>query len=81
MRKKDNRGLTLIELVVTIAIIAILGGAVAMLISNGGSSFRSTSGNAQVQMETQEALDQIQNKAIDANRSLYYGTGDIDSLN
>lgn len=81
MRKKDNRGLTLIELVVTIAIIAIFGGAVAMLISNGGSSFRSTSGNAQVQMETQEALDQIQNMAIDANRSLYYGTGDIDSLN
>lgn len=81
MRKKDNRGLTLIELVVTIAIIAIFGGAVAMLISNGGFSFRSTSGNAQVQMETQEALDQIQNMAIDANRSLYYGTGDIDSLN
>ena len=88
--RKNNRGITLIELIVTVAIIAIFSGVIITLITTGSSSFRSTSGNAKVQMETQQTLDTIQNLVIDANRSVYYAsgsgaapgspiTGDIDS--
>ena len=77
---KDNRGLTLTELVVTIAIIAIFSGVVLSLVGNGANSYRSTSGNAKVQMETQETLDRIQDLVIDANRSLYYAYGTSSSM-
>lgn len=88
--RKNNRGITLIELIVTVAIIAIFSGVIITLITTGSSGFRSTSGNAKVQMETQQTLDTIQNLVIDANRSVYYAsgsgaapgspiTGDIDS--
>ena len=70
--RKNNKGLTLIELVVTIAIIAIFSGVVVSLIGLGSNTYRATSGNAKIQMETQEAADQIQNLIIDANRSVYY---------
>ena len=70
--RKNNKGLTLIELVVTIAIIAIFSGVVVSLIGLGSNTYRAMSGNAKIQMETQEAADQIQNLIIDANRSVYY---------
>lgn len=70
--RKNNKGLTLIELVVTIAIIAIFSGVVVSLIGLGSNSYRATSNNAKIQMETQEASDQIHNLIIDANRSVYY---------
>lgn len=76
MRKVNHKGFTLIELVVTIAIIAIFTGVITMLISNGSASYRSTSGNARVQMETQETLNQIQDLVIDTNRTMYYGAGE-----
>lgn len=73
--KKDNRGLTLIELIVTIAIIAIFSGVVLTFVGTGANSYRNTSNNAEAQMETQQALDQIQNIIIDTNRSVYYAAG------
>ncbi|MDO4276891.1 MAG: prepilin-type N-terminal cleavage/methylation domain-containing protein [Eubacteriales bacterium] len=78
--KKNNKGLTLIELVVTIAIIAIFSGIVLSIISSGSSMYRSTSSNAKVQMETQQTLDTLQNLVIDANRSVYYALGSGDNL-
>lgn len=76
--RKNNKGLTLIELVVTIAIIAIFSGVVVSLIGLGSNTYRATSGNAKIQMETQEAADQIQNLIIDANRSVYYAECSVD---
>lgn len=78
--KRKNKGFTLIEVMVTIAIIAIFTGVVTMLISNGSASYRNTSSNARVQMETQETLDQLQDLVIDANRTIYYGNGTVADL-
>lgn len=75
--RKHNKGFTLIELVVTIAIIAVFSGVVAAVIGLGNNAYQSTSGNARVQMEAQEALDQIENLVIDANRSVYYANCSI----
>ena len=71
----DNRGLTLIELVITVAIIAIFSGVVMTFIMTGSNTYRSTSSNAKVQMETQELVDRMEDLIIDTNRSLYYASG------
>ena len=74
----DNRGLTLIELIITVAIIAIFSGVVLTFITTGSNTYRSTSSSAKVQMETQELVDRMEDMIIDTNRSLYYvnGTGE-----
>lgn len=81
-RKKrlENRGFTLIELIVTVAIIAIFSGVVLTFITTGSNTYRSTFNTAKVQMETQETFDQIEEMIIDVNRSLYYANGTGDSI-
>ena len=75
MRRK-NQGFTLVELIVTIAIIAIFSGVVLTVVGTGANTFRSTSSNAKVQMKAQDIMDQIQDMIIDVNRSVYYAYGD-----
>ncbi|MDC7290833.1 prepilin-type N-terminal cleavage/methylation domain-containing protein [Blautia schinkii] len=74
-KKNNNSGFTLIEMVVTVAIIAIFAGVILTLITNGSNSYRNTSNNAKVQMDTQELLDEIEDLIIDTNRSVYYFAG------
>ena len=71
----DNRGLTLIELIITVATIAIFSGVVLTFITTGSNTYRSTSSSAKVQMETQELIDRMEDMIIDTNRSLYYANG------
>lgn len=81
MKKRDNRlkknsgGFTLIELIITVAIIAIFSGVILSFIGIGSNTYRSTSSNAKVQMETQEVVDRMEDLIIDANRSVYYANG------
>lgn len=79
--RRNNKGFTLIELIVTIAIMAIFSGVVLTMIGTGANSCRNTSSTAKAQMETQEVMDQIQNMIIDVNRSVYYacGKGTVDN--
>ena len=76
----DNRGLTLIELIITVAIIAIFSGVVLTFITTGSNTYRSTSSSAKVQMETQELIDRMEDMIIDTNRSLYYANGTGESI-
>lgn len=73
---KGNLGFTLIEMIVTVAIVAIFSGVVLSLITSSSSSYRNTSSSAKVQMETQETFDKIEDMIINANRNLYYFTAD-----
>ena len=73
--RRDNRGLTLIELIVTVAIIAIFSGVVVNFITIGSTSYQSTSKTTRVQMDAQEVLNEIQNLIIDTNRGVYYAYG------
>ena len=72
----NNSGLTLIELIVVIAIIAIFSGVVLAYITSSSNFYRNTSNNSKVQMETQETFDKIEDMIINANRNLYYFTDD-----
>ena len=69
----NNQGFTLIEMIVTVSIIAIFAGVVLNFITTGSSLFRNTSNTAKVQMETQETFDKIEDVIINANRRLSYG--------
>lgn len=69
---KDSRGFTLMEMVVAVAIIAIFVGILAAFLGTASAGYRSASGGARVQMETQEAVSQIQELLVDANWSVSY---------
>ena len=72
--RSDNHGLTLIELIVTIGIIGIFIGVVSTFLSTTSNTYRGTSSNSKVQMETQETFDKLEDVIINANRNLAYGT-------
>lgn len=72
----NNSGLTLIELIVAIAIIAIFSSVVLTYITSSSNFYRNTSSNSKVQMETQETFDKLEDMIINANRNLAYGTLD-----
>ena len=74
--RKDNRGLTLIELIVTVAIGMIFSGVVLTFVAGAAKSYRRTSGGAQSQIEMQDALDQLENLVMNANLSIYYVKGE-----
>ena len=71
-RKNNNRGFTLIELIITVAIIAIFSGVILTFIGTGSNTYRSTSNSAKVQMEAQETADSLEDLIIDANYSIDY---------
>ena len=79
-KKMNNRGLTLIELVVTVAIISVFAGVVLLFMTTGAKTYSSTSSGAKVQMETQETFDRIEDLIIDTNRSVYYAYGTGSSI-
>lgn len=74
--KKDNRGITLIELIVTVAIGMIFSGVVLTFVAGAAKSYRRTSGGAQSQIEMQDALDQLETLVMNANLSMYYVKGE-----
>lgn len=74
--KQKNEGFTLIEMVVTVSIIAVFAGVLLTLVTTGSDFFRGVSGNTKAQVNAQETLDAIEDLIIDANRSVYYAYGD-----
>ena len=78
---KNNRGFTLIEMIVTVAIIAIFSGVVLKFMTTGSNIFRGTSNSAEVQMETQNTFDKIEDMIINTNRGFYYGYGENSPIN
>ena len=74
--RKDNRGLTLIELIVMVAIGTIFSGVILTFAAGAVRSYRHTSGGAQAQIEMQDALDQLESLAMNANLSMYYTKGE-----
>ena len=73
--KINNQGLTLIELIVTIAIIGIFGVVVMSFVTSGANFYRQASDTSTVQRSMQMTLDQIENLVIDTNKSISYSVG------
>ena len=73
---KNNKGFSLVELMVVIAILGIVSGAVLGLIIAGTRSYRNVNKEAELQNEAQLTMNQIENMIIDATNGVSYYWGD-----
>lgn len=67
MENKKDSGFTLIELIVVVAIIAVMALALYGFISVGSFGFNSTSTSAKTQIELQRISDHVQDLLLDTN--------------
>jgi len=84
-RKLNNKGLTLIEMVIAIAIIGIFSTVVMTFITSGANFYRKVSLTTKLQSDMQTTLERIENLLLDTNVKMTYTSGgtsissDIDS--
>ena len=64
---KDNRGLTLVELLITVTILALVIAGAATFMLAGSKSFAKGSADSNVQGEAELAVNQIEDLIIDVN--------------
>lgn len=76
---KDNKGFSLIELVVVVAILAIIGLAVVGFMGTGTNLFGSVSNEVDVQEEAQLTLNQISDMVTSSSRGVSYYYGDSET--
>lgn len=65
--KQNNRGFSLIELVVTVAILAVVTLAVGLMMSSGSGLFRNLNTIASLQNQSQVTMAQLQEYLLDIN--------------
>lgn len=70
--KKNNKGFSLVELIVAFAIAAIAGLAVYGMMSVGGNIFRSSSREVGLQYEQQIVVNQIRDFILESSDSISY---------
>lgn len=71
-QKLNDRGLTLIEMVIAIAIIGIFSTVVMTFITSGANFYRKTSNTTKLQSDMQTTLERIENAIMDTNKSIAY---------
>lgn len=71
-KKSDQRGLTLIEMVITIAIIGIFMTVVATFITSSSNMYRKVSTTAKLQSDMQTTVESIQNLLLDTDFNMIY---------
>ena len=76
--KKNNRGLTLVELIISIAISTIVVGAIASLMISGSQNYSSSKSETSLQMTAQETMSRISDLVVDANRNITYRVKEAD---
>lgn len=75
---KDNRGLTLVELLLTVTILALVIAGAATFMLAGSKSFAKGSADSNVQGEAELAVNQIEDLIIDVNGGVDF-TDDTDA--
>ncbi len=69
---KSNKGFTLVELLIAIAILSIVLTTVTSVIMTGSKQFKKGSADADVQRQAQLVVNQIEDMVIDTNGGVYY---------
>ncbi|MEG0215269.1 MAG: prepilin-type N-terminal cleavage/methylation domain-containing protein [Hungatella sp.] len=69
---RANAGFTLLELVVSIAIMGMVGGMIGGFMLSGIRHYQHTDAETKLQLEAQLAGNQIQDHLIDANKRVQY---------
>ena len=74
--QKDNRGITLIELIIAIAISTIIVGAATFLLSTAQKNYSSASATIDLQSEAQILMEQMGTWIMEGNRVEVNAAGD-----
>lgn len=72
--RKNNKGLSLVELIVTFAIISIIGLAVYGFMSVSNRQFKSVSNDVGLQYDQQIVVNQIRDYILESSDAIYYDT-------
>ncbi|MGI5970424.1 MAG: type II secretion system protein [Oscillospiraceae bacterium] len=73
---KNNKGFTLLELIISFAILAVVSASVLGFMGAGANIFRSVSSEAAIQYESQLTLAQLQEYVIDCNGGVFFDAGE-----
>lgn len=74
---KEEKGFTLIELIIIIAIIAIFSTTIVSVISTASRMMSTTSNTASVQTSIQHVTEQLKETILDTNGTIYYAYGNM----
>lgn len=77
MKKQGNKGLSLVELVVTIAIMAIVSLAIVGFLMISMTHYEKAENQVNLQQESQLVMNQIQELVIDATNGIAYEPGTL----
>lgn len=69
--KLNNAGFTLMELIITIAILGIVGGVIVVFLQTSTKSYESTDKEVNIQYDAQVILNQIGSYILDADEGFY----------
>lgn len=72
---KNNKGLSLVEVLVTVAILAIVGSAILGFVLAGSKNYEGNSAESKLQYEAQLAGNQLQELIVDAAKGIGYTVG------
>ena len=70
--KKENKGFSLVELVIAITLLVIVSSILLGFMTTGSNMFRRVSTDVSLQMESQAAITQLREYIIDCNDTLSY---------
>lgn len=79
--KKDNQGYTLVEMIVAIAILAVVGIGIGTMISQALKTYRLVNAEVNLQQESQLVGNQLMNLMIDANGGVSTESGNLNIYN
>ena len=79
MDKNNNKGFSLVELLIALAVGGIVLSALTMLIQNSVHTFTKQTVSAQLQSDADIALNQIENDVMEADMLIMYQSGSTSS--
>lgn len=77
---KDEKGFTVVELIITVAVIAIFSTIIVSVVSTTSHMMSVTSNTTSIQTSVQQVTDDIKEKVMEVNGAIYYAYGKMFSI-
>lgn len=72
-RREDNKGFTIVELLVAIAIMAVLGGAILSMVMYSSRAYQTSNRSVKLQYEQQLVVTTIKDAILETSRGIWFG--------